>query len=153
MKRIVFILVLFPLLALGQYDMETRYFTMDASSLPDTEELSSFDIDFGENRSFQKMHITDFNKVTSSNYWQAVDMMAALEAEQNLVTAPNIDLPKLNQKEFGITVSVNGSNSFNGTSRTRVRNTVYQESRPVFFCAPNAFNFNRGRGLSLFGNQ
>ncbi len=145
--------VLLPVLALGQYDMETRYFIMDASSLPNTEELSSFDIDFGEKRSFQKMHITDFNKVTSSNYWQAVDMMAALEAEQNLVTAPNIDLPRLNEKEFGITVSVNGSNSFNGTSRQRVRNTVYQESRPVFFCAPNAFYFNRGRGLSLFGNQ
>lgn len=152
MIRLVPFLFLLPTLALGQFDMETRYFTMDASSLPDTEELSSFDIDFDEKRSFQKMHITDFNKVTSKNYWQAVDMMTAMETEQNLVTAPNINLPKLNEKEFGISLSVNGSNSFNGTTSHGVRNTVYRESRPVYFCAPNAFYYNRGRSLSLFQN-
>ena len=152
MKRCVFLLMFLPLLALGQYDIDTRYFKIDASSLPDTQELSSFDIDFGEKRDFKKMHITDFNKVTAQNYWQAVDMMTALEAEQKLVTAPNINLPKLNQKEFGISVSVNGSTSFDGTTSHGVRNTVYKEARSVYFCAPTTYYYNRGRSLSLFGN-
>ncbi|MEM7186846.1 MAG: hypothetical protein AAF466_09320 [Bacteroidota bacterium] len=150
MKRFVFILLFAPLAAFGQFDIETRYFTMDANSLPDTRELSSFDIDFGEDRSFKKMHITDFNKVTAQNYWQAVDMMSVLEQEQNLVSAPDINLPKLNQKEFGFSVSVNGSNSNNGTTSHGVRNTVYQEARPVFFCSPSPFYYNaprRGRTL------
>jgi len=141
----LFLLVLLPALAVSQYDLETRYFSMSDESLPKTEELSAFDIDFGETRSFKKMHITDFNKVTSNNYWQAVDMMTALEDDSSYLQQPSVNLPKLNQKEFGFSVSVNGSNSFDGTSSHGVRNTVYQESRSVYFCAPSSFYAGRRR--------
>lgn len=118
---------------------------MDAQSLPDTQELSTFDIDFGEKRSFKKMHITDFNKVTVKNYWQPVDMMTALEQESVLTSYPAVNLPTLNQKEFGFSVSVNGSNSFDGTSSYGVQNTVYKESRSVYFCSPSGVYVGRRR--------
>ena len=145
MKRITYILLLLPLLAMGQYDFETRYFKMNSESLPNTQELSSFDIDFGEKRSFIKMHISDFNKVTANNYWLPVDMMTALEGESILTASPAVDLPKLNQKEFGFSVSVKGSNSYDGTSSYGVQNTVYKESRSVFFCGPSGYYLNSSR--------
>jgi hypothetical protein len=129
---------------MGQYDFETRYFTMNAESLPNTQELSSFDIDFGEKHSFIKMHISDFNKVTANNYWLPVDMMGAIEGERLLTESPMVNLPKLNQKEFGFSVSVKGNNSFDGTSSNYgVQNTVYKESRSVYFCAPSGYYSNR----------
>ncbi|MEL6810949.1 MAG: hypothetical protein AAFP76_06400 [Bacteroidota bacterium] len=136
MKHLVYILLLFPALAFGQRDFETRYFTIDAESLPDTQELSSFDIDFGETRSFEKKHITDFNKVTVKNYWQPVDMTTAMENEAASFSGPTIDLPKLKQKQFGFSVTMLDRNSFDGTqpSRYGVRNTVYKEQRGYYFC-------------------
>lgn len=145
MKRILYALIFLPLVAIGQYDFESRYFTMNAESLPDTQELSTFDIDFGEKRNFKKMHITDFNKVTAKNYWLPVDMMTALEQESVLTSYPAVNLPALNQKEFGFSVSVNGSNSFDGTSSHGVRNTVYKESRSVYFCGPSGVYVGRRR--------
>lgn len=138
-------MILLPVIATGQYDFETRYFTMTAESLPETKELSSFDYDFGEQRSFKKMRITDFNKVTANNYWQPVDMMTALEEKSTLTDQPSVNLPKLNQKEFGFSFSVNGSNSFDGTTSHGVRNTVYKEARSVFFCSPNGYYPGRRR--------
>jgi len=139
MKRIFFILTLLPALAIGQYDFETRYFTLTEESLP---EINSFDIDFGEKSPFKKVSFYDYSKVTVENYYQPVDMMGTLEQENALLEAPGVNIPTLNQKEFGFSFSVNGSNSRDGTSNYGVRNSVYKESRSVFFCAraANALN-------------
>lgn len=136
MKTWFYILLFIPALGLAQFDFETRYFTVDAQSLPDIPELSSFDMDFGESTSFQKKHITDFNKVTSNNYWEAVDMMGALEREKSTFNGPNLNLPELNRKKFGFSVTMLDRNSFDGTQAPRygVRNTVYREMRSYYFC-------------------
>ena len=135
MKRIFFILTLFPALAMGQYDFENRYFTLTDESLP---EISAFDIDFGEKSPFKKLSFYDYSKVTVENYYQPVDMMAALDQQSSLLEAPRINIPALNQKEFGFSFSVNGNNSRDGTTNYGVRNTVYREARSVYFCAPSS---------------
>ena len=135
MKRIFFILTLFPALAMGQYDFENRYFTLTDESLP---EISAFDIDFGEKSPFKKLSFYDYSKVTVENYYQPVDMMAALDQQSSLLEAPGINIPALNQKEFGFSFSVNGNNSRDGTTNYGVRNTVYREARSVYFCAPSS---------------
>lgn len=134
MKRILFILAFLPALAMGQYDFESRYFTLTDESLP---EINSFNIDFGEKSPFKKISFYDYSKVTVANYYQPVDMMAALEEQSSLLEAPGVNIPALNQKEFGFSFSVNGSNSRDGTSNYGIRNTVYKEARSVYFCAPS----------------
>ena len=126
-------------MAMGQYDFESRYFTLTDESLP---EISAFDIDFGEKTPFEKVSFLNYTKVTAENYYQPVDMMGALEQQNSLLEAPGVNIPKLNQKEFGFSFSVNGNNSRDGTSNYGVRNTVYKEARSVFFCARSANALN-----------
>ena len=109
MKLLYYILIFLPALAVGQFDFDTRYFTIDNESLPDMPEISTLDMDFAETPSFQKKRISDFVKVTSENYWQAVDMATVLEKESTMLDYSPINLPILNQKEFGFSFSVNGS--------------------------------------------
>ena len=138
MKRYLYILAFLPTLMVAQYDFENRYFTIGEESLP---EISAFDVILNDKPSFKKVSFQDYGKVTVSNYYQPVDMMTALQVESNLLTSPGIDIPALNQKEFGFSFSVNGNNSRDGTinyntSNTGLRNTVYREARSVYFCAP-----------------
>jgi len=137
MKFLSYILIFLPALAIGQFDFETRYFTFDSESLPDMPDLSSLDMDFSETRSFEKKSISDFTKVTAKNYWQAVDMASVLEKESTKLEYSPINLPVLDQKEFGFSFSVNGNNSFDGTSRYGIRNIAYKEMRSIYFCSPS----------------
>jgi len=119
---------------MGQYDFENRYFTFNEESLP---EISSFDIDFGEKTAFKKISFYNYSKVTVENYYQPVDMMGIFEQQNSLLETPGINIPKLNQKEFGFSFSANGSNSRDGTSNYGIRNTVYKEATSVYFCSPS----------------
>jgi len=139
MKLLSYILIFLPALAVGQFDFDTRYFTIDNESLPDMPEISTLDMDFVETPSFQKKRISDFVKVTSENYWQAVDMATVLEKESTMLDYSPINLPILNQKEFGFSFSVNGSNSFDGTSRYGIKNIAYKEMRSIYFCSPSGY--------------
>lgn len=137
MKLLTYILIFLPTLAIGQFDFETRYFKMDAESLPEMPELSSFDYDFGDTPSFEKKHISDFTKITAKNYWQPVDMAMVLERESAKLDYSPINLPALDRKEFGFSFSVNGSNSFDGISRHGIKNIAYKEMRSIYFCSPS----------------
>jgi len=137
-------LIFLPALAVGQFDFETCYFTIDSESLPDMPELSTLDMDFVETPSFQKKRISDFAKVTAKNYWQAVDMASVLEKESKMLDYSPINLPVLDQKEFGFSFSVNGSNSFDGTSRHGIKNIAYKEVRSIYFCWPSGYYPARG---------
>ena len=139
MKILSYILIFLPALAVGQFDFETRYFTIDSESLPDMPKISTLDMDFAKTPSFQKKRISDFVKVTSENYWQAVDMATVLKKESTMLDYSPINLPILDQKEFGFSFSVNGSNSFDGTSRYGIRNIAYKEMRSIYFCSPSGY--------------
>lgn len=95
-------------------------------------------MDFGEKTLFKKVSFYDYGKVTVENYYQPVDMMTALDQQSSFLETPGVNIPSLNQKEFGFSFSVNGNNSRDGTSNYGVRNTVYKEARSVFFCARSA---------------
>jgi hypothetical protein len=139
MKLLSYLLIFLPTLAIGQFDFETRYFTIDSESLPEMPEISTFDMDFVEASSFQKKRISDFTKVTAKNYWQAVDMASVLKKESATLDYSLINLPVLNQKEFGFSFSVNGSNSFDGTSGYGIKNIAYKELRSIYFCSPSGY--------------
>lgn len=150
MKKLLFILAFLPLNLLAQYDFESRYFTINAASLPEVPELSAFDIDFGPKRDFSIRNITDFNKVTENNYWQAVDMAAAIEKQDRFKSNTNYNVDALQQKyaAFG------GNAQYNPDGSTKVTNFVYKEQRgldmldpcPPFGICGRCAPFRVGRG-------
>jgi len=137
MKYLVYLFIFIPIVAIGQFDFETRYFKIDAQSLPEMPEISTLDFDFGATPNFEKKHISDYLKVTAKNYWQPVDMASVLSKESEMTSLPSFNVPTINQREFGFSFSVNGSNSFDGTTSYGIKNTVYKEMRSVYFCSPS----------------
>jgi len=140
-RKLYILALLIPFSLLGQYDFETRYITINATSLPETEELGALYYNFSDTGFRKKTTFKELLGITADNYWQAVDMMSALEQKESGPVQPSINLPVFSQKEYGFSVSVNGSNSFNGTrSNGSVRNTVYREMRPAVYCGRTGVN-------------
>ena len=80
-------------------------------------------------------------QMNASNYRQPVDMMTALEGQQQYVDTKFDATPEIKERTFGFSVSVNGSNSFDNTTTSGgLRNTVYQEMRPILFCQRSGLN-------------
>lgn len=150
MKNWRFILFLFPALVFGQYDFETRYFTMDAKALPEVPEISSFQLNWKAPAAFEIKKFSDFNQVTSNNYWEAVDMAAAL-AEKESYKKAEVKVKALQQKfsPYG------GTAQYERDGSTKVRNTVYKEQRgldlidpcPPFGICPRCAPYRIGRGF------
>lgn len=134
MKRLVYILALLPLAAFGQYDFETRYFTIDAEALPQVEESSALTANYNFTPS-SRLTLSSF-RMNASNYRKPVDMMTALNKQTEFIDK-KFDVAPLQQKTFGFSVSVSGSNSFDNTSNTGIRNIAYKEMRSVYFCSPS----------------
>ncbi|MEZ4874742.1 MAG: hypothetical protein R2793_04660 [Flavobacteriaceae bacterium] len=151
MKKSFFIFILLPLATWAQYDFESRYFTITAESLPEVPELSAFDINFGSKRDFSIRSLSDFNKVTSSNYWQAVDMAAAIEKQEQYKTNNSYNVEALQQKYSAI----GGNAPYAADGSTKVTNFVYKEQRgldlmdpcPPFGICPRCAPYRVGRGF------
>lgn len=134
---------------IGQNDFETRYFTINATSLPEVETLTAFKIDFNTPKDFRVKSITEYNKVTTENYWQPVDM-AAVASEQAKYINTNYNTNFLNQK-----FNTNAVLQYERDFSTKVENTVYQEQRGLFFVdncppygiCPRCAAFRGGRGF------
>lgn len=81
--------------------------------------------------------------MNAGNYRQPVDMMTALEGQQQFIDRKIEVTPEIKSRTFGFSVSVNGSNSFNNsTTSGGIRNRVYQAQRsgPVFYCPRSGLN-------------
>ncbi|MCB0456153.1 MAG: hypothetical protein R2776_06845 [Flavobacteriaceae bacterium] len=149
MKIWIFIATFLPLTTIAQYDFESRYFTITSESLPEVPELSAFDIDFGPKRDFSIRKITDFNKVTSSNYWEAVDMAVAIEKQEKYKSNTNYNVAALQQKYNGL-----GNTPYAADGSTKVTNFVYKEQRgldmmnpcPPFGICPKCAPYRLSRG-------
>lgn len=144
MKKLVYILFFLPLIGVAQLDYETRSLTISAVELP-VADLPSLDELL--NSSFYKSNSIFSGKfrsfgMNSDNYRHEVSMEEVLAYKENNFIDPKINLgPSIPQKEFGFSVTVSGSNSFDGTSSSNgIRNTVYKEMRPVFFCQRTGLN-------------
>ena len=150
MKIIWCILLFFPLIAIGQYDFDTRYFTIDAESLPDVPEINSIKLERKSVNTPNIQKFSDFNRVTSTNYWEAVDMAAALQQKESYKRS-DVSVKALNQKYsvFG------GGTEYEKDGSTKVNNTVYKEQRgldlidpcPPFGICPRCAPYRIGRGF------
>ncbi len=130
MKYLLTLLLLLPLLCVGQKDFESRYFTIAATTqteLP-TPALSAFQKKV-QTSIYKKSMFSDFTnqQVTSQNYWQPVDMVATSEDRQ-----PNsrVSLERL-QSGF----SRKPIYGYQSDGKTRVKNEVYRDQQyysPIF---------------------
>lgn len=123
---------------MGQYDFENRFVKIEAISLPELDEISNIAFYKSSNIFTTKLRTFQMN---ASNYRQPVDMMTALEGQQQYVDTKFDVTPEIKERTFGFSVSVNGSNSFDNTTTSGgLRNTVYQEMRPILFCQRTGLN-------------
>ena len=144
MKKLGLLLLFLPLAGFGQYDFETRFFTISATSLPDVKAETL--VAFNDKPSFA----TKFNafKMNRTNYRTQVEMSKVVENDQRYVST-TIELPTGKKTpNFGIGVTVRGSNSFDGLNvrRAKVKNIAYQEMRGPFFC--NAWGYQGGNSFN-----
>ena len=139
MKNLLYFLVLLgPFIAMGQYDFDTRYFTINAASLP---EAPKFD------KLSELMKVTDeapasfildntptFEatlkslRISSSNYWEPVDMRNASGSEKNFVDTIWETDP--------IKTKYYGTSGYSADGASKVTNTVYVEVSGLDLLSP-----------------
>lgn len=146
MKKGLYILLFVTGLVHAQYDLDTRYFTIDAESLPAMEvsEEYNFSIKKGP-KLFSDLPLPT-SKITAQNYWQSVNMMEVIEKEKTFVDTKSQAL-SLN----GIRYGFSDSNAERGGKLT---NFVYKESNglslidpcPPFGICPRCAPYRVSRG-------
>ncbi|MCG2418376.1 hypothetical protein K8089_05020 [Aequorivita sp. F47161] len=124
MKKLLILLLLFPLLASAQLDFESNKHKLNFVKLPEIESLISTspfsDSGFSNNTS-NKLPSFKLNK---NNYREAVSMYDAMAASQNYVKS-DIKI-SLDPREYGI---YGGNSSYSADGSTAVNNISYKESR------------------------
>ncbi|GEQ87255.1 hypothetical protein ULMS_27630 [Patiriisocius marinistellae] len=153
MKKLLFLGLLLPLMAWSQNDFETRYFTIDAESLPEIPEVAFIpkkqQLENTGTLTLEKTptfnSVLDAYKISTDNYWQPVDMTVALGGSTVNYSDPSLRLKKLQEKQFGFTITGNGGRSSFEFSdgQTTVRNNVYQEQRPFYIHQNNQPRYYR----------
>ncbi|GHC58163.1 hypothetical protein SAMN05421855_104144 [Ulvibacter litoralis] len=157
MKKIICIVVfLLPLLASAQFDFDTRYFTINATSLPDVPQINE---DFQVKRSpsekagtFTLENTPTFAatlnaiKISATNYWEPVNMMDAVTVSTNYLDK-TLSIAPVDSNRFGFS-------GYTSDASSKVKNTVYSEVRgldildpcPPFGICPRCapYRFRRG---------
>jgi hypothetical protein len=143
-KQVLFLLILLPLFSYGQFDFDTRYFTINATSLP---EAPQFDLlpKFGNSLSMSNKKeeksgsyyldntptfaatLSSF-RMSSSNYWEPVDMMSAVSNTINR-SPSNANISSLRPENYG-------NSSYSKDASTKVKNSVYVEMRGLDLLSP-----------------
>lgn len=124
MKYLFPILLLLPLLSVGQNDLESRYFTIAATTqteLP-TPALSAFQKKV-QTSIYKQSLFSDFTnqQVTAQNYWQPVDMVATTENRQpnGRVSLERLQSGFVHSRTYG----------YRTDGKTRVNNEVYLDQQ------------------------
>ncbi|MFT4849425.1 MAG: hypothetical protein ACI83B_001967 [Sediminicola sp.] len=143
-KQVLMLLILLPLFSYGQFDFDTRYFTINATSLTEAPQFELLP-KFGNTLSLSNKKeersgsyyldntptfaatLNSF-KMSSSNYWEPVDMMNAVSNSSNRLQT-NWDIENLKPETYG-----NSSYSADGASK--VKNSVYMEVRGLDLLSP-----------------
>lgn len=130
MKKGLLLLALFPWMTYAQFDFDTRYFTINAKSLPEVEELSksSFSI---SNAPVLTKKIKTF-RMNTDNYRETVEMAIAINESQRFIK-PKVDVSSIQQKYFSY---VNKNIPYNSAGNTGVKNIAYKEVRGLDFLDP-----------------
>ncbi len=132
MKKLILICVFsLPFTVSAQFDFDSRYFTIDESSLPAAPQ-STFTIDLSDNSekfssSFTLEQSPTFRgalnelRISATNYWEPVDMRD-VASTSNRYVGPLNDVAALNVKTYGFT-------NYAADGSSKVKNTVYTEVR------------------------
>lgn len=135
-----FSIVLFFLTGfLFSQEFGSKFFTIDENSLPQV-------FTFEKSYFVQKHTTSTFPKsmgITSTNYWQPVSMIDALNRQdaylkrknttENKITAESLGFRKVIEKESAIKIEVN---DLYYTRRNSVKNSVYRDASMPFFYNP-----------------
>lgn len=117
MKKFVFIILfLFPIFSWSQFDFETRYFTIDATSLPEVNVLEAF-TEINSNSFLTKL--PDF-KMNDSNYQKEVNMGEVLYDSEKFVNS-NYQVKAIDAKNFGFSTA-----QYEADASSAVKNIVYK---------------------------
>ncbi|RFN57936.1 hypothetical protein [Marixanthomonas ophiurae] len=174
MKKLLSILFLIPVLALGQSDFDTRQVSIEA--IPSVEikglELMPYRL-FGDRQGFGALPVYIPNlapvSVSEKDYWQPVDMVQAATQDNNFIdsrsTNNNPFAARLNNQfaQSGLK-RANKFNVYTDDEYSRVNNSVYQNQTMPYFGNPyyrgsqygNSYYYNpyyRQSGINLYKNK
>jgi len=138
MKTFCFLLFLLPCLVLAQYDFDSRYFTIDANSLPEVGPVNDFtkSVSFASKFSLDtapnvvNQAVPSF-KLTTENYRKPVDMATAVTQRTKFVNT-NTEVTPIQAKTYGFT----GYSGYGADKSSGVKNTVYKEQKGISLLAP-----------------
>ncbi len=128
-KILIAILIFFPLILLGQNDFDTRYFTINAKSLPELPQITSSSFTLYK-APVLSQKLPSF-KMTKENFWQPVDMAEAISDSRKFVNSA-VNINPINAKEYGLT----GYGSYPADKNSAPVNIVYKESRGLDLLDP-----------------
>lgn len=135
MKKLLLLLLFFPLIASAQLDFETNKFKLDFVKLPEIESLMTSSLPSNSNFSNTYSKKLPSFKLSKENYREPVSMYDAMATTESYVKS-ELKI-SLDPKEYGI---YGGNSSYSSDDATKVKNMVYKDAaRGVFFaesCPP-----------------
>ncbi|MAT90341.1 MAG: hypothetical protein CMC35_06570 [Flavobacteriaceae bacterium] len=126
MRWLVFLVILFPSLAGAQSDFESNFIRIEATALPEIEDLSSWKLRTKTTMSFSTKLKT--LRMNTQNYRLPVDMAAAMEQQHGYVS-PDFDMSKLDAAYR----NVGADATYVSDGKTKVKNTVYTDMRNLSY--------------------
>lgn len=137
MKKLLFLLLIFPLVASAQLDFESNKYKLDFVKLPEIESLMTNSLPSDSNFSNKYSKKLPSFKLSKENYREPVSMFEAMAANENYVQS-NIQI-SLDPREYGV---YGGNSSYTADGSTSVRNIAYKESRG--FLRPELMPYSYG---------
>jgi hypothetical protein len=143
---------LIPFLSFSQNDFETRYYVINAESLPEPPSIPSIldeipkkkgSFTLGDAPTY--LNVRNANSINTTNYWQPVDIASAMQSNTISYSNKQFNVSRLQQKQFGFSVTGNGgSTNFEfSDGETRVTNQVYQQQLSPLVLDPYQPYFRR----------
>ena len=120
----LFILLVFPLIASAQLDFETNKFKLDVVKLPEIESLMTTSLPSNSDFSNKYSKKLPSFKLSKENYREPVSMFDVMATNQSYVQS-NIQI-SLDPSEYGV---FGGNSSYTADGSTAVKNIAYKESR------------------------
>lgn len=139
MKAVFFIGILFLSLALNAQDLESRFYTIDDTTLPKEFALEKSYV-------FAKYGTLDLIKnvgINEDNYWKAVSIIDASTKQEAYLNRRYTEKKEINSETLGFrrtvekekTFSIEVGNPYNLNQSSRFRNSVYRDASvlPFYF--------------------
>lgn len=145
MKKLLFLVLLLPALAVAQNDFETRYFTINATSLPDVTDLMEFSFDESP---IVKRSLNEFD-MNVQNYRKPVDMASVVGAQKRSFATKEYSIEGLQSQYNGF----GSAAQYSPDGSTQLVNPVYKDMSgfnaadtcPPFGICPRCAHYRVGR--------